>query len=57
MLQAQIHHKVPREFEGMEDVLTSSTIGLLSYLPGALATAVVAELAQIPLENETVEVT
>ena len=57
MLQASFHHKSPWEFEGMEDVLTSSTIGLLSYLPGALATAVVAELAQIPLENETVEVT
>ena len=56
MLQAQIHHKVPREFEGMEDVLTSSTIGLLSYLPAPLAAAVVAELAQIPLEDETVEV-
>ena len=56
MLQAQIHHKIPREFEGMEDVLTSSTIGLLGYLPSSLAAAVVAELAQIPLETETVEV-
>ena len=40
----------------MEDVLTSSTIGLLSYLPSSLAAAVVAELAQIPLETETIEV-
>jgi len=56
MLQAQIHHKVPREFEGMEDVLTSSTIGLLGYLPSTLAAAVVAELAQIRPGKETVEV-
>jgi hypothetical protein len=40
----------------MEDVLTSSTIGLLSYLPAPLAAAVVAELAKIPLETETIEV-
>jgi hypothetical protein len=56
MLQAQIHHKVPRDFEGMEDVLTSSTIGLLSYLPGALAAAVVAELAQIPVADVAIGV-
>lgn len=55
MLQAQIHHKIPREFEGMEDVLTSSTIGLLSYLPSPLAAAIVAELARIQPENESVE--
>jgi hypothetical protein len=55
MLQAQIHHKVPREFEGMEDVLTSSTIGLLGYLPSLLVAAIVAELARIQPENESVE--
>jgi hypothetical protein len=56
MLQAQLQHKVPREFEGMEDVLTSSTIGLLGYLPGALAAEVVAKLADIRIEDESVEV-
>ena len=45
MLQASFHHKSPWEFEGMEDVLTSSTIGLLRYLSGPLAAEVVAELA------------
>jgi hypothetical protein len=56
MLQAQLHHKVPREFEGMEDVLTSSTIGLLSHLPGSLAASVVAELAHIRIDDEIVQV-
>jgi hypothetical protein len=56
MLQAQIHHKIPREFEGMEDVLTSSTIGLLSYLPGSLAADMVGELAHIQPKDEAIEV-
>ena len=53
MLHAQIHHKVPREFEGMEDVLASSTIGQLSQLPTPLAAAVIEELAQIPVPYDS----
>jgi hypothetical protein len=37
MLPAQLHHKVPRGFEGMEDVLTSRVFALLRYLPHPLA--------------------
>lgn len=37
MLLAQLHHKVPRGFEGMEDVLTSRVFALLRYLPHPLA--------------------
>ena len=37
MLLAQLHRKVPSEFEGMEDVLTSSVFALLKYLPSRLA--------------------
>lgn len=45
MLLAQLHHKVPRVFEGMEDVLTASTIGALRYLPAGLAAAILSGLA------------
>lgn len=48
MLLAQLHHKVPSEFEGMEDVLTSSALGLLKYLPDQIACALLAEFAAIP---------
>ena len=49
MLLAQLHRKVPSEFEGMEDVLTSSVLGLLKYLPDQIACALLAEFAAIPL--------
>lgn len=51
MLLAQLHHKVPSEFEGMEDVLTSSVFGLLKYLPDRVACAFLADLAKIPLQE------
>jgi len=37
MLLAQLRRKVPNEFEGMEDVLTSSVFGTLNYLPDSIA--------------------
>jgi hypothetical protein len=49
MLLAQLERKVPSEFEGMEDVLTSSVFGLLKYLPDQLACELLAECAAIPL--------
>jgi hypothetical protein len=48
MLLAQLRRKVPIEFEGMEDVLTSSVLGLLKYLPDQIACALLAEFAAIP---------
>ncbi len=33
MLQAMIHGKLTREEEGLEDLLTSNTFGLMKYLP------------------------
>ena len=48
MLLAQLHRKVPSEFEGMEDVLTSSVFGLFKYLPRELGSSFLAEWAAIP---------
>ena len=39
MLPAQLHHKVPLEFEDIEDLLTSSVFAFLArwaYAPGRL---------------------
>ncbi len=52
MLLAQLHRKVPSEFEGMEDVLTSNTFGLFRYLPTQLACELLAEFADIPLPQD-----
>jgi hypothetical protein len=51
MLLAQLHGKVPREFDGMEDVLTSSAFGLLKYLPEPLACRILSECAALPVEG------
>jgi len=56
MLLAQLHHKVPREFEGMEDVLTSSVLGLLKYLPAQVACALLAGFASVPLPRPPLQV-
>ena len=48
MLLAQLHRKVPSEFEGMEDVLTSCVFGLFKYLPVEVARSYLAEWARIP---------
>lgn len=55
MLLAQLHRKVPSEFEGMEDVLTSSVFGLLKYLPDRIACALLAEFAAIPLPQGPIQ--
>ena len=55
MLLAQLHRKVPSEFEGMEDVLTSSVFALLKYLPSRLACKLLAEFADIPLQPGALE--
>ncbi len=56
MLLAQLHHKVPSEFEGMEDVLTSSVFGLFKYLPDEIAHAYLAEWATIPLLGGSLQI-
>lgn len=56
MLLAQLKHKVPAEFEGMEDVLTSSAIGVIKYLPDDLACALLAEFACTPGLTEPLDV-
>ncbi|MGC9468194.1 MAG: hypothetical protein ACP5HS_06365 [Anaerolineae bacterium] len=56
MLAAQLHHKVPVEFEGMEDVLTSSVFGLLRYLPAPLACHLLACWADLPPQTNTPDV-
>jgi len=48
MLLAQLHRKIPVQFEGMEDVLTSSVFSLFKYLPGEIARSYLAEWARIP---------
>jgi hypothetical protein len=48
MLLAQLHRKVPADFEGMEDVLTSTVFGLFKYLPNDTASAFLAEFAAVP---------
>jgi len=55
MLLAQLHRKVPSEFEGMEDVLTSSVFGLLKYLPDQIACRLLAEFAAIPLPQDSLQ--
>jgi hypothetical protein len=45
MLSARLRHKVPREFEGMEDVLTSSVFALLRTLSRPLASCLLARWA------------
>jgi len=52
MLPAQLYHKVPLEFEGMEDVLTSSVFALLRYLPPSLASYLLAKWAYVPLQPD-----
>src|SRR5262245_38287177 len=47
MLLAQLHRKVPSQFEGMEDVLTSNIFGLFKYLPDHLAGELLADFAKI----------
>ena len=37
MLQAMLRHKLTRAEEGMEDLLTSNTFGLMKYLPAHVA--------------------
>ena len=53
MLLAQLHRKVPSEFEGMEDVLTSSVFGLLKYLPDQLACHLLVRWADISLKQDS----
>lgn len=56
MLSAQLSHKVPTEFEGMEDVLTSSVFALLRYLPAHLACHLLSRWAKIPVQQGQPEV-
>lgn len=56
MLPAQIYHKVPSDFEGMEDVLTSSVFALLRYLPAQLACHLLTKWAKIPVQRDWPEV-
>lgn len=56
MLLAQLHHKVPRDFEGMEDVLTSSVFALLRYLPPEIACELLSEWAQISVQPSVSQV-
>lgn len=51
MLSAQLSHKVPTEFERMEDVLTSSVFALLRYLPAHLACHLLTRWAKIPVQQ------
>lgn len=52
MLPAQLHRKVPLQFEGMEDVLTSSIFGVLRYVPGGLARRLLRLWADVPLTSD-----
>ena len=56
MLLAQLHSKVPHEFEGMEDVLTSSVLGLVRYLPDELACSLLSAFAELPSLSGTPKV-
>lgn len=56
MLLAQLEHKIPTEYEGMEDVLTSSVIGLLKYLPHDVGGSFLAKLADIPLPQGSLNI-
>jgi len=56
MLLAQLCRKVPHQFEGMEDVLTSSVFGLLRYLPSTLASDLLTRWAGLPLQPHSLSV-
>ena len=51
MLQAMFHGKLTREEEGMEDLLTSNTFGLIKYLPPEAVLIPFLSLANDPLQN------
>jgi hypothetical protein len=56
MLSARLRHKVPREFEGMEDVLTSSVFALLRTLPRCLASYLLTKWADVPPQPDPPQV-
>lgn len=56
MLLAQLHRKVPSEFEGMEDVLTSSIVGLFKYLPEKEALELLAQSFDISQPKGPIEI-
>ena len=51
MLQALIHGKLTRQEEGLEDLLTSNTFGLMKYLPPEVVLIPFLSLANDPLQN------
>lgn len=51
MLQAMLHGKLTREEEGMEDLLTSNTFGLIKYLPPEAVLIPFLSLAKDPLQK------
>ena len=46
-----LHSKLTREEEGMEDLLTSNTFGLVKYLPPEAVLIPFLSLAKDPLQN------
>lgn len=52
MLSAQLNRKVPFEFEGLEDVLTSSVFTLPRYLRAQLAGRLMTQWAEIPKQQQ-----
>jgi hypothetical protein len=56
MLFAQLRHKVPLQFEGMEDVLTSSIFALLRYLPPSAACELLSRWADVPIPSDPPDV-
>jgi len=53
MLQAMIHGKLTREEEGLEDLLTSNTFGLMKYLPPKAVLLPFLSLARDPLRDRS----
>ncbi len=53
MLQALIHGRLTREEEGMEDLLTSNTFGLMKYLPPEVVLLPFLSLAKDPLRDHS----
>ncbi|GAF73101.1 unnamed protein product [marine sediment metagenome] len=53
MLQAMIHGKLTREEEGLEDLLTSNTFGLMKYLPPKAVLLPFLSLAKDPLRKHS----
>ena len=53
MLQAMIHGKLTREEEGLEDLLTSNTFGLIKDLPPKAVLLPFLSLAKDPLRNHS----